>query len=101
MHDHHVEELLLLRQIALDFDDKRRVREEVDEEQAKEPVPVPQRIAFDGINRLMPTLFHRITSVPNSVAYGETEWLPYGIEVAVKWKLRRNVDVNPFALLLP
>jgi hypothetical protein len=39
-HDHHVEELLLLRQVTLDFHRKRRVGKEVGQKQAKEAVPV-------------------------------------------------------------
>jgi hypothetical protein len=40
-HDHHAEQLLLHRQVALDLDAERRAGEEVGEEQAEQPVPVP------------------------------------------------------------
>ena len=38
--DHHVEELLLLGQVALDFDGKGGIGEEVGEEQAEQAMPV-------------------------------------------------------------
>ena len=46
--DDHIEELLLLGQVALDLDDERQAGEVVGQEQAEQPVPVPQGIAVKG-----------------------------------------------------
>jgi hypothetical protein len=47
-HDHHIEQLLLYREVALDLDDERRAAEEVGQEQAEQTVPVAQGLALDG-----------------------------------------------------
>src|SRR5439155_24892570 len=47
-HDHHIQELLLLRQIALDLHGERRIGEEIGQKEAEQAVPVTQSIAING-----------------------------------------------------
>ena len=47
-YDHHIEQLLLHRQVRFDFDREGRTAEEVDQQQAEQAVPVTQCFPFAG-----------------------------------------------------
>jgi hypothetical protein len=46
--DHHVEQLLLHRQVPLDLDHKRRASEEVSQQEPEQAVPVAEGVAITG-----------------------------------------------------
>jgi hypothetical protein len=67
--DHHVKELLLLGQVALHLHDERRAGEEVGQQQAEQPVPIPQRLPLPSHRTALPARPRGVSRKQHFTAY--------------------------------